>query len=94
MRKPTRIDSGMPTKNTCICGISRDSTPSPRLNRSPNTRNGAASCTPMRKAPATVLGQRVGDVAQHRHLAGPEHDVAVVERRDHQMMQVGGEDHA
>ena len=55
MRKPTRIDSGMPTKNTCICGISRDRMPSPRLNRSPNTRNGAAICTPMRKAPATVV---------------------------------------
>ena len=93
MRKPIRIVSGMPTKNTCICGISFARMPSPMLNRSPNTRNGAAICTPMRKAPATVVRQRVGDVAEHRHLAGPEDDVAVVERRDHQMMQVGRKDH-
>ena len=39
-------------------GISRDKTPSPILNRSPNIRNGADSCTPMRKAPATVLVTR------------------------------------
>ena len=32
------------------------------------------------------------DVADHRHLAGREQRVAVVERGDHQMMQVGRED--
>ena len=37
------IDSGSATKNTCICGISRDSTPSPMLNRKPKTMNGAES---------------------------------------------------
>ena len=41
--KPSRIDSGRPMKNTCICGISRDNTPKPRLNSNPNTRNGAES---------------------------------------------------
>ena len=92
IRKPTRIDSGTPTKNTCICGISRDSTPSPRLNRRPNTRNGAESWMPMRNAPATVRGHQRGDVADQRHLARAEQRVAVVERGDHQVMQVGGED--
>ncbi len=53
--KPSNIDSGSATKNTCICGISRDSTPSPILKISPKTRNGADSWMPMRNAPATVL---------------------------------------
>ena len=30
-------------------------------------------------------------IADDRHLAGRENRVAVVERRDHQMMQIGGE---
>ena len=52
--KPTSIESGRPTKNTCICGISRESTPSPKLKSRPKTMNGAESCTPMRKASAMV----------------------------------------
>ena len=47
---------------------------------------------PMRNAPATVVRDQRGDVAQDRNLARREQRVAVVERRDHQMMQVGGED--
>src|SRR5881227_2950233 len=68
MRKPMMIEAGRPTKNTCICGIRRASTPSPRLNRRPNTMNGA----------------------EKWNLAGLEQGVAVVERRDHQVMQIGG----
>ena len=61
IRKPTRIDSGTPTKNTCICGIRRDSTPSPILNTRPNTRNGAESWIPILNAAAKAR------VAMRRH---------------------------
>ena len=54
IKNPTRIDIGRPTKKTCICGIRRESTPSPRLNSRPNTTNGAESWMPMLNAVATV----------------------------------------
>ena len=67
------IDSGMPTKNTCICGISRDSTPSPILNSRPNTRNGAGELdADAERAARSCVVSSVGDVADDRHLAGPE----------------------
>jgi hypothetical protein len=40
---PIRMVAGMARKNTCSCGISRESTPTPRLNRMPKAMNGAAS---------------------------------------------------
>ncbi len=54
--------------------------------------NGAESWMPMRNAVATVRGGERGDVAEQRHLARAEQRVAVVERGDHEVMQVGGED--
>ena len=92
IRKPSRIDSGMPTKNTCICGISRDSTPSPRLNSRPNTRNGADELDADAERGGDRAGDERRDVADERHLARLEQRVAVVERGDHQVMQIGGED--
>ena len=89
--RPSRIDSGTPTKNTCICGISRASTPSPILNTRPNTRNGADSCMPMRNAPAKVLVISAAASPVGRHSPGRTDRVAVVERGDHQMMHVGRE---
>ncbi len=54
--------------------------------------NGAASCTPMRNEAATIVRDVLGDVAGERHLARLEDRVAVVHRRDDEMMHVGGED--
>ena len=45
---------------------------------------------PMRKAVATTLGDVLRHVADRQQFARLEHRVAVIERGDHQMMQVGG----
>jgi hypothetical protein len=37
------IEAGVATKNTCICGIRRESTPRPRLNRMPKAMNGCTT---------------------------------------------------
>ena len=46
----------------------------------------------MRNAAATVRVVSAATSPMQRHLAGLEQRVAVVERGDHQVMQVGGED--
>lgn len=51
---PIRIAAGVATKNTCICGIRRESTPRPRLNRMPKAMNGAEICTARVKPRATA----------------------------------------
>ncbi len=53
---PSRIMAGMARKNTCNCGIMRESTPRPTLKTRPNTRNGAEICTAVEKEEvATVI---------------------------------------
>ena len=47
---------------------------------------------PIRNAMRDGLRRQRRDVADQRHLARPEQRVAVVERGDHEMMQVGRED--
>jgi len=68
-------------KNTCICGISRDNTPSPRLNSNPNTYT-KRGCDDARH----VLRR----VAHKRQFARLKDFVAVIHRRDHQMVQISG----
>jgi hypothetical protein len=88
-RSPSRIDSGSATKNTCICGISRDSTPSPILNSSPKARNGVDADA---KRAGGDLGDQRRDVADGGHFARLEQVVARVERGDDQVVHVGGEE--
>ena len=53
--------------------------------------NGAESWMPIRNGERDGARGERRDVADKRHFAGPEQRIAVVERGDHQVMQVGGE---
>ena len=86
------IVAGSAMKKTCICGISLDSTASPRLKITPKTRKGAeiwiAIVKPPRDRP--VIEHR--RVADRRDAAGRQKAVAIEHGRDDEVVEVGGED--
>ena len=89
---PIRTEAGTATKNTCNCGISRDNTPRPRLNRMPKAMKGEAIWTPRVKPRADRLQRQHRRIAEGRHRLRRQHGVAPADRVERHVVQVGGQD--
>ena len=89
---PMRIEAGTATKNTCNCGISRDSTPRPRLNRMPKAMKGAEIWTARVKPRPIALMPASPPRPMAGTAFGRQHVVAAADRVDGEVMQVGRED--
>ena len=85
------IDSGRPMKNTCICGMRRDNTPEAEIEQQPEHEKRRRELNADAKRGGDDPGHMLRRVAHQRQFARLKNRVAVVHCRDHQMMQIGGE---
>ena len=86
------MDSGRPMKNTCICGMRRDNIPETEIEQQPEHEERRRQLNADAKRRPNDAGHMLRRVSQQRQFSRLKNRVAVVHRRDHQMMQIGGED--